>query len=144
MNWTRLGVTAIAAWVVSIGLGYVANELVLAGVYEANRNALRPNADTMAMLPIGFAATFVGFFVMTYVFAKGYEGGSGAAEGVRFGFIVGLLLSCFAIVWEYVVFPISATMTVGMMLDNIIEFTIYGAIIGTLYKPREAAAAAAA
>jgi hypothetical protein len=143
MNWMRLAAAAIAAWIVSIGLGYLVNNVLLAGLYQANQTALRANADIMPMLPIGFAATFVGFFVLSYAFAKGYEGGNGTMEGVRFGFMVGVLLACFAVVWEYVVFPIQAAMSVAMIVDTLIEYTIYGAIIGTIYKPRAAATAAA-
>ena len=141
MNWMRLAAAAIAAWIVSIALGYVVNDMLLAGLYAANQNAFRPQPDMMTMLPIGFAATFVGFFVMSYAYAKGYEGGSGTMEGLRFGLVVGVLLSCFAIVWEYVVFPIQAAMNVAMVADTIVEFTIYGGIIGTIYKPRAIAAA---
>ena len=135
MNWMRLAAGAIAAWIVSIALGYVVNQALLAGMYAANQSAFRSQTDMMPMLPIGFAATFVGFFVLSYAYAKGYEGGSGTMEGLRFGLMAGVLLSCFTIVWEYVVFPLQASMSVAMIVDTIGEFTIYGAIIGTIYKP---------
>ena len=57
MNWGRLAAAAIAAWIVSMPLGYVINQLLLAGMYAANQSAFRPQTEMMPMLPIGFAAT---------------------------------------------------------------------------------------
>src|SRR4051812_44033678 len=126
MNWMRLVAAAAAAWIVAIALGYVINQILLAGMYAANQNAFRPQADMMPMLPIGFAATFVGLLVMSYAYAKGYEGGNGTMEGLRFGFVVGLILVCFGIVWEYVVFPLQASMNAAMIVDRLVEMTIFG------------------
>ena len=51
MNFGRLAIAAVVAWIVSI--------------------------------PVGFL--LVGFFAFAYAYARGFEGGSGVMEGVRFG-----------------------------------------------------------
>jgi hypothetical protein len=89
----------------------------------------------MANVPLGFVATLVGFFVFAYMYAKGYEGTNGTVEGVRFGVLVALLVCCFGIVWQYVVYPISGSMLVAMVIDVIAETALYGAIVGSIYKP---------
>lgn len=134
MNIKRLAMGAVAAWVVSIVLGYVVNEIILAGLYEANMAAFRPEAELMANLPKGFAFTFVGMFVLAYMYAKGYEGGSGVVEGARFGVLAGLLLSFLAVNWIWATMPISFTLALAMMVDYVVEAAIYGAIIGGIYK----------
>ena len=58
------------------------------------RPRLRPPAEMN--LAFGLAASLLGFFVFAYAYAKGYEGGAGAVEGLRFGVVVGLLLACFS------------------------------------------------
>lgn len=134
MNVKRLAMGAVAGWVVSLGVGYLVNEVILKGLYAANASAFRPEAEMMANLPYGFAFTFVGMFVFAYAYAKGYEGGSGLGEGVRFGGLVGVLLSLLAINWIWATMPISFTLAGAMMIDNIVEYAIYGAIVGAIYK----------
>jgi hypothetical protein len=135
MNFARVAASALAAWVVSIPVGYVVNEILLKDIYTANAAAMRTQEAMMAAVPLGFAATLVGFFVFAYMYAKGYEGTSGPTEGLRFGVLVALLLSCFGLVWQYVVYPINGTMMAAMIIDTIVELALYGAIVGTIYKP---------
>ena len=135
MNFARIALAAVVAWLVSIPVGSLANDVVLSGLLAANAAALRPEAAMTARLPIGFAAQLLGFFVFAYMYAKGYEGEPGIIEGARFGVLVGLLVNCFGIVWNYVVMPISGSLEVGLMAEALIEPIVYGAVIGAIYTP---------
>ena len=135
MNFARVAASALAAWAVSIPVGYVVNEILLKDLFTANAAAMRSPEAVMANVPLGFVATLVGFFAFAYMYAKGYEGTSGPVEGIRFGVLVALLLCCFAIVWQYVVYPISASMLAAMVIDVIAETALYGGIVGAIYKP---------
>ena len=135
MNFVRVAIAAAAAWVVSIPVGYVVNEILLKDIYVANAGALRSEAAIQAGLPLGFVFMLVGFFIFAYAYAKGYEGGNGTMEGLRFGVIVALFVICFAHVWTYVVFPITGSMGMALMIDGILESALYGAIVGSVYKP---------
>ena len=84
---------------------------------------------------LGFFFALVGFFAFAYAYAKGYEGGSGAQEGMRFGVLVGILICCFGMIWDHMVWPVSLQLTVAWMVDYIVEFAIYGSIVGVIYKP---------
>ncbi|MGE0393048.1 MAG: hypothetical protein AB7I25_06100 [Vicinamibacterales bacterium] len=134
MNVKRLAMGVIAAWVVSIILGYVVNEILLKGLFEANAAAFRPEAELMANLPVGFGFMLLGFCVFGYMYVKGYEGGSGVGEGARFGAMVGVLLSVLSVNWIWATMPISVTLAAAMMIDYVVEYAIYGAIIGGLYR----------
>jgi hypothetical protein len=135
MNFARVAMAAVAAWLVSIPIGYVVNEILLKDLMVANAAAMRSNEVIMANLPLGFGFSLVGFFAFAYAFAKGYEGGNGTMEGIRFGVLVAIMLQCFAGIWMYIVFPISGSMAVAGLIDGIVEFALYGAIVGTIYKP---------
>ena len=74
--------------------------------------------------------------MFAYSYAKGYEGGAGTVEGLRFGVIVGLLLACFSVVWSYVMMPISGTFAAAMIVDAIAEMAVFGVVVGLIYKPR--------
>jgi hypothetical protein len=140
MNYARLALAAVVAWVVSIGIGFFVNTVLLADLARANTPPMRPEAEITGMLPLGFVFLLLGFFAFAYAYAKGYEGGNGPMEGVRFGVVVALIVIGFAGVWQYIVFPISGSLTVTMVIDTLVELAIYGAIIGAIYKPVAVAA----
>jgi hypothetical protein len=135
MNFARVAASAVVAWIVSIGVGFVVNDMLLKDLYAANAAAMRPEQVVMANLPLGFAATLVAFFAFAYMYAKGYEGTNGTMEGVRFGVLVAVIISGFGVVWQYVVYPISGPMVAAMIVDTIVEMALYGAIVGAIYKP---------
>jgi hypothetical protein len=140
MNFPRIAAAAFAAWFAAMGLGYVMNEFVLSDVYLANQAAMRPEADVNARLPIGFGVLLVGYFAFAYVYAKGYEAGNGVMEGVRFGVLVAILVSCFGLFWQWVVFPITPAMAAATIVDAVFEYAVYGAIVGAIYRPLAAPA----
>lgn len=144
MNFQRIAIAAVAAWVAAMAVGFVINDFVLADVYLANQAAMRPDADIDARLPYGFLVLLVGYFAFAYVYAKGYEAGSGLMEGIRYGVLVAILVSCFGLFWQWVVFPIDATMAAATIVDAVFEYALYGAIVGAIYKPLDTAAAPAA
>jgi hypothetical protein len=135
MNFARVAASALAAWAVSIPIGYVVNDILLKDLYTANAAAFRPEAAMMANMPLGLAASLVGYFAFAYMYAKGYEGTQGTVEGVRFGVLVAVLLCGFALAWQYVLLPISATLAAAWIVDAVAEFALYGAIVGAIYKP---------
>jgi hypothetical protein len=143
MNFARIAAAAVVAWLVSIPVGFVVNEYLLADVYLPNAAALRGDADMLGKLPLGFGFLLIGYFAFAYAYAKGYEGGNGVMEGIRFGVLVAIMVVCFGIVWQYILYPITGTMSVAMIIDSIVEMAIYGAIVGAIYKPLPAASRAA-
>jgi hypothetical protein len=135
MNFARIAAAAVVAWIVSIPVGYFVNMVLLVDVYAPNAAAMRPQADLMGNLPLGFVFLLIGFFAFAYAYAKGYEGGNGMMEGVRFGVVIALVVTGFGLIWVYVQFPITAAMAAAIIIDSIVEFAIYGAIVGAIYKP---------
>jgi hypothetical protein len=135
MNLTRVAMAAVAAWIVYLGVSFVVHTVLLKDLYLQHLGAMRPEADQHAILPIGFFFALVGFFAFAYTYAKGYEGGSGAQEGLRFGVLVGILICCFRVIWDHMTWPVSLQLTVAWMVEYIVEFAIYGSIVGVIYKP---------
>ena len=54
MNYVRIALAAIAAWVVSLGLDFLINNIWLVRLYEANSWAYRHAEQMTPLLPIGF------------------------------------------------------------------------------------------
>ena len=49
---------------------------------------------------IGFAFLLVGFLAFAYAYAKGYEGGNGVMEGLRFGVVTALIIIGFGAIYR--------------------------------------------
>jgi hypothetical protein len=141
MNFPRVAMAALAAWAVYLGLSYLVHGLLLAEIY-AEHASLRSAAEQQAILPFGLAAALVGFFAFAYAYAKGYEGSSGMQEGLRFGVLVGILICAFSITFQYMAWPVSNSLFVAWLVDYIVEFAVYGVIVGTIYKPHRSRHAA--
>jgi hypothetical protein len=135
MNFGRIAAAAVVAWLVSLGIGFLVNDVLLTGIAAANVTVMRPEAEIMGNLPIGFAFLLLGFFAFAYAYAKGYEGGNGVMEGIRFGVLAALIVIGFGLIWQYVMFPITLTYAAAIVIDAIVELAIYGAIVGAIYKP---------
>jgi hypothetical protein len=144
MNFARIAAAAVVAWIVSLPVGFLVNDVLLADIIAPNAGVLRPEAELMANLPLGFVFLLIGFFAFAYMFAKGYEGGNGIVEGIRFGVLMALVVIGFGLVWQYVMYPITAAMAAALIIDSIVELAIYGAIVGAIYKPAATSAKRAA
>jgi len=134
VNFGRVAAAALAAWVVYLAVSPLVNNVLLADLYAQHARVFRPQAEMN--VAFGLAAALVGFFVFAYAYAKGYEGGAGVVEGLRFGVVVGLLLAAFSVAWNYVVLPVSGALAAAWIVDVIVEMAIYGAVVGLVYKPR--------
>jgi hypothetical protein len=135
MNFPRLAFAAIAAWLASMVIGFAVDILLLRDLFAEHAAVLRPANEVAELMPFGAGAMLLGFFVFAYAYAKGYEGGNGMQEGLRFGVVVGLMVVCFAMVWQYVTFPVSSRFLFVWVAGYILEFAAYGAIVGAIYRP---------
>ena len=133
MNFARLAVAALTSWAAFLLIGSLVHGVLLTDLYRQQASGVR--SDSMSPW-VGFGLALVGFFAFAYTYAKGYEGGSGWQEGLRFGVLVALMLISFAAVWGYVVFPISGGLAAALAIDYVVEFAIYGMIVGKIYRPR--------
>ncbi|MCX6537512.1 MAG: hypothetical protein NT151_01055 [Acidobacteria bacterium] len=133
MNFGRLAAAALVSWLAHLALTGIVWGTVLPDLFRQHAALLRAPSDMNLVL--GYGASLVGFFVFAYAYAKGYEGGAGLVEGLRYGVLIGLLLAAFAGVWSYVMMPISAAFAAAIVVDCIIEMAAYGAIVGLIYRP---------
>ena len=135
MNFPRIALAAVSAWIVSLAVGFFMNDFLLADLLAANQSAMRSEAELAVRLPVGLAFLLVGFFAFAYAFAKGYEGTDGVTEGVRFGVLVGLVVLGFANVWQWVVYPVTSGVLFAAVISSIVQMALYGAIVGWIYRP---------
>ena len=89
----------------------------------------------MAGMPAIMAGTLVAILVVAVLYAMAYRGGSGLAEGARFGALVGVFVVCAFVVHNYVNMNIGLTLALMQAAAHFVQWTAVGAAIGLLYKP---------
>jgi hypothetical protein len=82
-----------------------------------------------------FLGLLVAMFAVAYIYAKGYEGGPGFQEGLRFGVLIGIFVAgAFAGV-DYAVLNIGRRLAVALACVGVVEWALNGIVIGLVYKP---------
>jgi hypothetical protein len=143
MNYGRLVLAAVVATIVDAVYGIVVWGMVLNAEFARYPQIYRPAGDMS-----GFALMFLGILaamlVASWIFAKGYEGGSGVVEGLKYGVTLALLMGLYISSTNYGTMRIGKKMALTYAAGQFGEFLIVGLAIGLLYKPAAAAARRAA
>ncbi|HUF11586.1 MAG TPA: hypothetical protein VMN78_00635 [Longimicrobiales bacterium] len=134
MNHRRLALAAVGAFVVDVAYGFVAWRVVM-GDRMVGNPVFRPDADVNAMLPVVFLGALIGLFALAYIFAKGYEGGPGWVEGIRFGALLGVFVVAFIHPGVYATFAVDLDLALMAAGLSFVEMVLIGTVIGALYRP---------
>ena len=137
MNFTRIALAALGAFVAYFVLGglsfaalpWLKNEFLK---YPA---VYRSQEGIKSVMPAGMAAMFLAMLVLAVIFAMLYRGGSGFAEGARFGTLIGVFAVCAFVVHNYVNLNIGLKLTLEQAAAYFVEWTVVGIVIGLMYKP---------
>ena len=138
MNYTRLVLAALAATIVDGVYGFLVWGKVLAGEFGRYPEIYRPG-DDLSAFPVMFAGIFVGMLLATWIYAKGYQGGSGLQEGLKFGVVMGLFLAAYFSGVNFGTMRIGMKMAATYAVGGFGEWLLVGLAIGLVYKPAAAA-----
>jgi hypothetical protein len=135
MNYARVALAAVAATVFDALYGFLVYGMLLARQFEKYPGVYRSNDAGQAFLPLMFGGLFIAIVAVAIIYAKGYEGGSGIAEGARFGLLLGLfVVFAFAGV-NYATLNIGRQLTAMVGAAGFVEWFGIGIVIGLVYKP---------
>ena len=139
MDYKRIALAAVVAWVVDSAYGVIVWMKLLGGEFAKYPALFRPEADMNAHLPLAFAGSLLAMFVLATIYAKGYEGGKGVVEGMRFGILMALFTLGFVSIGLYASFNLGRRIAVMASAASFLEMIVVGAVIGLMYKPATAA-----
>jgi hypothetical protein len=139
MNYGRLALAAVVATVVDAVYGFLVWGTLLAGEFSRYPYVFRPPAVGPSYLPLMFVGILLAMFTAAYIYAKGYEGGAGLQEGMRFGVCLGVFVVGAAYFVDYAILNIGRKLAASMAVAGFVEWVIAGTVIGLLYKPMGAA-----
>ena len=135
MNYTRLALAVVAGFIADAVFGFLVYGMLLKHQFEQFPNVYRPESTQGTYMPILFAGILIAMAAAAYIYAKGYEGGSGVGEGVRFGMCMGLFAAGYAAIVGYSLTNIDHWLGLHLILANFFEWTINGTVIGLVYRP---------
>jgi len=137
MNYSRLALAALGGMVASFAFGFLVLWLVPALLEEGHKYpaVFRPKEEMMSVMPIGLIATFISILVVAIIFAMTHRGGSGIAEGARFGVLIGIFVVCAFVRHDYMNPNIGLKPAVGQAAAYFVQCSIVGIVIGLTYKP---------
>jgi hypothetical protein len=135
MNYGRLVGAAAAATVVDAIYGYLVYGVLLASEFGRYPDIYRPPEFAATYLPPMFLGIFAAMLAAVAIYAKGYEGGSGIAEGVRFGALLAFFVAVLFASVNYGTLNIGRKLTLGYLVAGFFEWLIVGIVIGLVYKP---------
>ncbi len=136
MNYSRIALAALAAFVAYFALGAVAFGLLpLRAEFQKYPAVYRSQEGIKSVMPVGMAFMFLAMVVLAVIYAMLYQGGSGLAEGARFGALIGVFSVCTFVVHNYVNLNIGVKLTVQQGVAYFVEWTVVGLVIGLIYRP---------
>ncbi len=144
MNYGRLALAALAATIVDGVYGFVVYGNIISSEFAKYPAIYRPAESQTAHLPLMFVGLLFAMLVASYLYAKGYEGGSGVQEGMRFGVLLGLVMVGYVAGVNYAIMNIGKRMAVYYALAALVEWVAIGIVIGFVYSPRANVRAAGA
>jgi hypothetical protein len=136
MNYSRIFLASFAAFVVYFIVGGLWFSIpAFRAEFSAYPAVYRSQESVRSVMPGGMAAIFVSMVVLAVLYAMVYKGGSGVAEGARFGALIGVFAICAFVIHNYVNLNIGLRLTVLQSVTYMVAWVITGIVIGLVYRP---------
>jgi hypothetical protein len=137
LNYTRIALSALGGFIAYFVVGGI-----LFGVLPSLKteflkypNVYRTQEGIKSVMPIGMAAMFVAIAALAVIYAMVYQGGSGLAEGARYGTLIGIFSIGSFVVHNYVNLNIGSKLTLQQAVAYFVEWLVVGIVIGLIYRP---------
>jgi len=136
MNYARIFLAAFAAFLVYFVIGGLWFTIpAFRAEFSSYPAVYRSQESVKSVMPGGMAAMFLSMVVLAVLYGMVYKGGSGLAEGARFGALIGLFSVCAFVIHNYVNLNIGLRLTVLQGITYLVAWVITGVVIGLIYRP---------
>jgi hypothetical protein len=142
MNYGRLVAAALAGTVADAVYGFLVYGMLLASEFGRYPTVYRPNDASPTYLMCMFGGIFVAMLFAVVIYSKGIESTGGAAEGARFGALLGVFLGALFSSISYGTMNIGRKIAAMMAAATLFEWIIVGTVIGAIYRGQRRAGAA--
>jgi hypothetical protein len=134
MNYGRLVAAALAGTVVDAIYGFLVYGMLLAGEFGRYPSVYRPSDAPPVFLLCMCGGIFVAMLAAVAIYAKGIESTGGAAEGMRFGALMGVFIGVLFASISYGTMNIGRKLAAMMAVAGVVEWVLVGTVIGAVYR----------
>ena len=126
---------SIAAFVTISVLEFVIHGYFLKDLYRETMSIWRPEPEMKSMMGLMWLGYLIFAPLFVFIYSRGYETGkSKLAQGLRYGFWIGLLMGAMPTLIWYVVLPIPQALAISWFTFGVIESLVVGAVVGLTYQ----------
>jgi len=131
VNSKKFFLAVAAVFVVHEVLGFVIHQVLMTPYYQETYSLWRmPEEINMGLI---YLVNVIWSLLFTYIFTKGYEG-TGPMEGIRYGLLVGLLISVPAAFATYAVQPITLSLAIAWFVYGTVQIVACGLAAALVYQ----------
>ena len=113
MNAKKWLIASVVVFIVVFACDWLFNNVCLKSDYEATANLWRPMDEMMKNMWMWVISAIIWSLLFCFIYTKGYEGkGNGAAEGLRYGFWIGLFVTIPMSIGMYFSMPIPKSLDI--------------------------------
>ncbi|MET0681419.1 MAG: hypothetical protein ABWZ41_10470 [Burkholderiales bacterium] len=136
----RFWISAVAMFVLSLGLGFVVHGVLLHAEYEKLQNIFRSPADAQEYFPFMVVAHALIALAFTWIYRQGCEAGKPwFGQGVRFGIAIAVLMTIPIYLIYYAVQPMPGAVVAKQIVFDVIAMVIMGVAVAWINRLPQAA-----
>jgi hypothetical protein len=134
VNTGRLILAMIVVLILSFGLGYFLNGVLLKPDYDAIPNVFRTTTQMQSVFSYIILANVLIAISMVLIYAKGVEKRPWFGQGLRFGLLVWLLAGAPMYLVNYAILPLTATILVKQLIGQLVVALIDGVAVAGIIR----------
>ena len=135
MNYSRIALAGLGATVAYFALGLLLLALIpLADEVRQFAAVYRPEESMMRVAPVGMAAMLLSMVALAALFALAFRNGSSVAQGVHFGFLVGVFAAGSFVLHNYVSLNIGLRLALLQAVAYFVQLLGSSVVIALIYR----------
>ena len=136
MNYSRIALAGLGGTVAYFALGFLLFALLpLADEVRQFAAVYRPEESMKRVAPVGMVAMLVSMMALAALYAFAFRDGSSVAQGVRFGFLVGVFAAGSFVLHNYVSLNIGLRLALLQAVAYFVQLLGSGVVIALIYRP---------
>ena len=136
MNYSRIALAGLGATVVYFALGFLLFAVLpLADEVRQFAAVYRTPESMKRVAPVGMVALLLSMMALAALYALAFRDGSSIAQGVRFGFLVGVFAAGSFVLHNYVSLNIGLRLALLQAVAYFVQWVGSGVVIALIYRP---------
>lgn len=136
MNYSRIALAGLGATLVYFALGFVLLAVLpVADEIRQFADVYRTPESMQEVAPVGMVALLLAMMALAALYALAFRGGSSAAHGVRFGFLVGVFATGSFVLHNYVSLNIGLRLALLQAFAYVVQWIGASVVIAAIYRP---------